>query len=152
MREPESSVLRDFLKEPDFCTDDLELDRLLEAARAKFSDSNPEIRAEALEKLWDAWERLKTIHSDDKKVGIRLLLEEAIPDQTLRARVEEEATALTRIGNEFMIRHTETNKIKLTRTAEVDYLFHRLFALVWLLLTPTRDKRMSRLDEDGAAV
>jgi hypothetical protein len=32
---------------------------------------------------------------------------------------------LTEIGNRFMVRHTETDKIPITESAHVDYLFHR---------------------------
>jgi hypothetical protein len=53
---------------------------------------------------------------------------------TLRQRSEEEALALTEIRNTFMIRHTETNKIPVILSEHVDYLFHRMFALVRLLL------------------
>ncbi len=41
---------------------------------------------------------------------------------------------LTKIGNTFQIRHSETSQVSLTRDAHVDYLFHRMFALIWMLL------------------
>jgi len=44
-----------------FNTGDRTLDVLLEEARTKFSDPNPLIRREALERLWDCWERLKSL-------------------------------------------------------------------------------------------
>jgi hypothetical protein len=40
-------------------TGDTELNRLLEAAREKFLNRSLEVRKEGLEKLRDAWERLK---------------------------------------------------------------------------------------------
>lgn len=33
-----------------------------------------------------------------------------------------------------MIRHTKTNKVPVTESAQVDYLFHRTFAMIRLLL------------------
>jgi hypothetical protein len=48
--------------------------------------------------------------------------------------LEDEATALTQIGNRYMIRHTETDKIPVTESAHVDYLFQRMFAMLMLLL------------------
>ena len=44
---------------------------------------------------------------------------------------------MTNIGNEFNIRHKETDRIKLERVEYIDYLFHRLFALMELLLKRT---------------
>ena len=47
---------------------DSELNELIKSAIKKFKDKNPETRKESLEKLWDAWERLKTIYLElDKK-------------------------------------------------------------------------------------
>ena len=116
-----------------FRTSDSELNKLLSVAVEKFRDPDLSIRTESLEKLWDAWERLKTFHDSNKKISIKLLLEKAIPEQNLREKINEEAKALTKIGNDFMIRHTETNKIKIDRSEDIEYLFHRLFALVYML-------------------
>jgi hypothetical protein len=127
-------VIRDVLSNIHFATGDSELDRLFSVAREKFNDPDPDIRAEALEKLWDAWERLKTIYPGDKRASVTRLLDEAVKEANLRAKVEEEANALTQIGNNFMIRHTETGKTKIERSEHVDYLFHRLFALMWMIL------------------
>jgi len=127
-------VIREVLGTIRFETGDSELDRLLSVAREKFNDPDPDVRAEALEKLWDAWERLKTIFPGDKKASVTRLLDEAVEESNLRAKVEEEAIALTHIGNNFMIRHTETGKPKIERSEHVDYLFHRLFALIWMIL------------------
>jgi hypothetical protein len=114
-------------------TGDSTLDQLLTAAVSKIQDPNPTVRAEALEKLWDAWERLKTILNPDKKRGISKLLQRAFPEPRLRERVDDEANALTRIGNDFMIRHSETTKVAIS-PEHVDYLFHRLLALVHALI------------------
>ncbi|MFC0130687.1 hypothetical protein [Ralstonia solanacearum] len=44
---------------------------------------------------------------------------------------------LTEIGNKFMIRHTETDKVPIVESAQVDYLFHRMFAFIRLVLMAT---------------
>ena len=129
------AFLHESLAQAIFTTGDTELDRLLEASREKFLNRSLDIRRESLEKLWDAWERLKTIENGkDKKASAKVLLDGAANEPTFRQRLEEEAKALTEIGNTFMIRHTETNKIPVVQSEQVDYLFHRMFALVWLLL------------------
>ena len=38
------------------------------------------------------------------------------------------------IGNAFLIRHTETNETPIESEESIDYLFHRLFAMVQFLL------------------
>jgi len=131
-------VLRETLVPAVFKTGDADLDSLLEKAREKFLDPDPTVRGESLEKLWDAWERLKTIEpGKDKKAQSKVLLDKAAAEQTFRDRLEKEARELTDIGNKFRIRHSETNKVPLGPSEHVDYLFHRLFGLIWLLLRAT---------------
>lgn len=111
------------------------LDALLHDACAKFRDPAPKSRAEATEKLWDAWERLKSIEvQGDKRLSVTKLLDQTSPEQTFRGILEAEARALTNVGNAFHIRHFETNKVSLSQPEHYDYLFHRLFALMHLLL------------------
>lgn len=126
-------VLGDLL-ETELRTGDAELDRLISSAIEKFYDPDLEVRREALEKLWDAWERAKTLSDTDKKKGIQQLLELAVPCSALRNRIQQEARALTEIGNQFRIRHSETDQIPIDREIDVDYLFHRLYALLRLVI------------------
>jgi len=134
----EPVVLREALSSAFFQSKDQELNRLLELAREKFRDPDVSIRREAVEKLWGAWERLKTLEpGPNKKKQIETLLEKAIPQSEFRECVNQEAIKLTKIGNDFTIRHTETNKIVLSESEFLDYLFHRLFALIQMLLRRT---------------
>lgn len=132
------AVIDDALARTLFQTGDTELDKLLETARHKFLHRDLEVRRESLEKLWDAWERLKTLEPGDKKSSTKALLDRVTTEPRLRAKLDQEARELTEIGNTFMIRHTETNKIPVTESAQIDYLFHRMFALVRLALRTTR--------------
>jgi hypothetical protein len=99
---------------------------------------DPRLRQEALERIWDAFERLKTIEPGaDKKASVEALLRRAIAEPNLRENVNDDMTDLTWIGNRFMIRHTETDKIPVGESDHVDYLFHRMFAVIRLLLRAT---------------
>jgi hypothetical protein len=130
-------IAQDVLRSSLFSTGDNELDTMLETARTKFLNPNPAVRRESLEKLWDAWERLKTLGpAPDKKASVKALLDSATSEPKLRSILEQEAKSLTEIGNTFQIRHSETTQTLLREDAQVDYLFHRLFALIWLLLHP----------------
>lgn len=127
------------LKSAVFHTGDDVLDGLLEAARRKFTDPDLSVRKEALEKLWDGFERLKTIEAGkDKKAQSQALLTKAIADADLRERIDKDMRELTEIGNQFMIRHTEVGKKPITDSDEVDYLFQRMFGVMRLLLRGTK--------------
>lgn len=134
-------VLGEELKRTIFRTGDRTLDNMLDECRAKFADRNPLVRREALERLWDAWERLKSLADpNDKKRSIKVILDATASEPSLRARLEEEAIELTSIGNSHLIRHSEVSQVPVIDVDHIDYLFHRLFAMIQLLLrkkTPT---------------
>ncbi|MCA1404661.1 hypothetical protein I6F26_10335 [Ensifer sp. IC3342] len=130
-------VLREALASAMFRTQDAALNGMLEAARSKFLDPDVEIRREALEKLWDAWERLKTLGSGAKKPAqIAALLDAAAGHSSprLRQALEDDALGLTHIGNKLQIRHTEKDAERIEKGEHVDYLFHRLFSLIQLVI------------------
>ncbi len=122
-----------------FHTGDAETDRLLEAARQRILSPKPDDRRDALEKLWDAFERLKTLEPGaDKRVQADALLDQvAAPGSGFRQALGREAAELTRIGNSFRIRHSETTQEALTSLDQVDYLFTRMFAFVRMILKGT---------------
>lgn len=128
-------VLGEELKRTVFRTGDHILDVMLEECRTKFSDRNPLIRREALERLWDAWERLKSLADPgNKKNSIKTILDGVVSDPSLRIRLEEETSTLTSIGNSHLIRHSEVKQVPVIDVDHVDYLFHRLFAMIQLIL------------------
>ncbi|GIK82741.1 MAG: hypothetical protein BroJett024_38460 [Alphaproteobacteria bacterium] len=129
-------VLREVLASAMFRTGDSELDALLEKARGKFLNADISVRRESLEALWDAWERLKILNGPDKKTQFAVMLDKtAGPSSPLfREAIEKEARELTRLGNDLQIRHAETNREPVVESGHVDYLFHRLFALVAAVL------------------
>ena len=122
-----------------FQTGDAETDRLLEAARQRFVSPKPEDRQDALEKLWDAFERLKTLEPGaNKRVQADALLDRVAPQGSgIREALGREAAELTSIGNSFRIRHSETTQEVLTSLDQVDYLFTRMFAFVRVILKGT---------------
>lgn len=129
-----SPVLEDTLSSAVFDTGDATLDTLLESARTMILDPDPKVRLDSLDKLWDAWERVKTVEGPDKRKSVEALLAKAASAPDFRTVLEDEANVLTKIGNKFSIRHSETTQVDLDSTEQVEYLFHRLFCLIWLLL------------------
>lgn len=133
------TVLRESLSSSILRTGDQVLDKMLEESRVKFLNPDPAIRRESLERLWDCWERLKSLEDpNNKRHSVESLLSKASPDTAFRTALDAEAQALTNIGNSFHIRHTEVSQTAVTDSAHVDYLFHRLYCMVQLLLTKRR--------------
>ena len=132
-----SPVITKELASAEFVTGDSELDLILESARLKFLNPRVEIRREAMLELWNAWERLKTIgKGPSKKEQITSLLDNAAGSAfpKFRERLETEALELTSIGNNHQIRHTEVTQEKVENSQHIDYLFHRLFGMIQLIL------------------
>ena len=88
----------------------------------------------AIEKLWDAFERTKTLAGDDKKKSVETILRKASGNDHVFLLLNDEAQSLTAIGNQFRIRHFETDKTPLTDMRHIEYLFFRMYALLKLML------------------
>jgi hypothetical protein len=129
-------VLDEHLCSAVFRTGDTTLDEMLEESRKKFLNPDIVVRREALERLWDSWERIKTLDNPaNKKQSVLSLIERASADANFRSILNNEAKSLTDIGNTFHIRHTEVLQTRIEDSKHIDYLFHRLFALIQLLLS-----------------
>ena len=132
------SVMHEILDQATFNTGDIQLDGLLEGARNKYLNRSLLVRREALEKLWDAWERLKSLEvPKNKKESVKILLDKAATEQLFRETLERDACELTSIGNHFMIRHTEVDRTPISGSEQIDYFFFRMFSMIWLLLRTT---------------
>lgn len=87
----------------------------------------------AVEKLWDAFERLKTYYSPslDKKQSVEKIIDDMSDSETnFKAIYTNEFNTLTNIGNNFRIRHHETTKIDITDNRQYDYFYKRCLALI----------------------
>ena len=96
------------------------------------------MRREGLEKLWDAFERLKTVTTGkEKKAQVTALIESAYTDADARTRFNTEFGELTSIGNTYNIRHFETNKLPIPDDSFVDWLFPRCYSAIHAILDKT---------------
>lgn len=141
--------VRNIVERLDPATGDDRLDELLHEARSLYTSRAAPDRAIAVERMWDAFERLKTIDlpGGDKKRSVRALLNHL--DAGWRPVVEAEMEALTRLGNEYEIRHFET-RAKALPSSVGDYLFARMGALVTELLSASDRLRTSDSEHDWA--
>lgn len=114
---------------------DSTLDAMLREAIKRFRDPAPESRKAAVERLWDAWERLKSLEaSGNKRLSVQALSERAATSTSFHAVLEAEAQTLTDIGNHYHIRHFEQDRSEIPTIELYDYLFHRMYALLHLFL------------------
>lgn len=116
-------------------SEDKDLDHLLEESRTKFFSRSPSDHRVALENLWRAWERIKSMANEDKKKSVNIIIKTLASETTLQDRLDKEAKELTEIGNSYFIRHTEVNQKPLTDPDQIDYLFYRMFAMILLMLS-----------------
>lgn len=103
---------------------------LLQEAANYYDKGNLKI---AVEKLWDAFERLKTYYSptlDKKKSVSRIIGDMSGQKAHYMDLFEKEFFELTQIGNSFRIRHHETTKINIEDDRHYDYFYKRCLSLI----------------------
>ena len=110
------------------------LKQSLKDAIFKHSRPRPEDVRDSVEKIWDAFERLKTYYiSLNKKESVTQIIRDISGEnEELSVVIEAEFKALTDIGNNFRIRHHETNRNDITDINHYDYFFNRCWSLIVL--------------------
>lgn len=105
---------------------------LLNEAIAKHKQPSFQAHRDAAEKIWDALERLKTFYTDmDKKGSVSKIVKDMAGGQAaFQTLFDAEFKTLTDIGNNFRIRHHETNKVDITDIRHYDYFFNRCLSLI----------------------
>lgn len=112
------------------------LKELVEQATTLYNSKIISDKQLAVEKIWDALERLKTYYSnlDKKKSSEKIISDMSNLNDKYKELFNDEFLKLTKIGNDFRIRHHETNKIDIIDNNYYDYFFHRCYALIDLAL------------------
>jgi hypothetical protein len=96
----------------------------------------------AIGKLWDAFERTKTLEGGKKNESADKILRQASNgSEDFFKLLKAEVKSLTDIGNNFQIRHFETDKIPLTDIRHITYLFFRMYVLLKLMLEAMEQPR-----------
>lgn len=116
-------------------TGDGELDMLIERGRSLVASRRPAERLTGIQSLWAALERLKTIDvpgKNKKRLSAEALLGR-IGSEPIRALVRADLSAVTAIGNEFRVRHHETDVAELPEEA-YDYFIGRVVTVLHVLL------------------
>lgn len=109
---------------------------LLITAIQKHKSPHPSDQRDAVEKIWDAFERLKSYYTSlsKKDSADKIIFDMADSKSEYISLFETEFKALTVIGNDFRIRHHETNKFDITDQRHYDYFFNRCLSLIALAI------------------
>lgn len=110
------------------------LKELLNEAISLHKRADYSAHKDAVEKIWDALERLKTYNTEfDKKHSLEKIMKDmACQNDAFLKLFDEEFGTLTTIGNSFRIRHHETDKKEIVEQQHYDYLFNRCLSLIAL--------------------
>lgn len=125
------NVNTDLLFNQDSKTNDQQLNDLIKESKNRFL--NPRDKNIAIEKIWDAFERIKTYYNKDKKTSLDILLDK-VSSEIDRDEINNEFRTLTNIGNGYTIRHHEKGKIEINDETQIDYLYFRVLALIDLCI------------------
>lgn len=116
-------------------SNDNDLKSLIEAANSLYRKNTSDDSQLALEKIWDALERSKTYFGTDKKQSVaRIKKCVSEDDEQIAQMIDDELNTLTRIGNQYQIRHFERGKYLISNKKVRDYLFNRCLGLINLIL------------------
>lgn len=97
---------------------------------------NPRARQDSVEKIWDALERLKSYYTTlgKKRSSEKIVNDMANGNDDFVDLFNNEFKMLTEIGNDYRIRHHETNTIDIIDVRYYDYFFNRCLSLIALAI------------------
>lgn len=115
------------------------LKELLVIATQKHKSPYPEEQKEAVEKLWDAFERLKSYYAtkkEEKRQSIETLVTDISGgEEYFKQLFDKEIRTLTEdIGNSCHIRHSEVWQVDITDIRHYDYFYNRCLSLIALAI------------------
>lgn len=109
---------------------------LLDEAIALHRQPRISAHKDAVEKVWDALERLKTHYTSlDKKNSMKKVIRNISSGKAeFDTLFNTEFKALTDIGNKYRIRHHETDRFEISDVRHYDYFFNRCLSLIALAI------------------
>lgn len=132
----------DLINKQDEVQEDTKINEIIEESKLYMRSDDSSKKQIALEKIWDAFERLKTVYEDkgSKKSKIENLIEKiSYGSESNKIMLNDEFLELTRIGNEYQIRHFEKEKNELTSDEFREYLYFRMLSLISFCIKQTKE-------------
>ncbi|MBD8956884.1 MAG: hypothetical protein EGQ83_00160 [Holdemanella biformis] len=123
-----------------FKIDDSGFNELITKSFELYKESEIEL---ATQKLWDAFERIKTydkrLHKNKSAENLVFFMSKGNADY--KEILDKEFRNFTSIRNDFRIRHHETFENDIIYKEHYDYLFHRCLALLRLATKAVRENK-----------
>ena len=138
-RKEESGIMSDEIEAEIAAITEPGLKELLVTAIQKHKSPYPEDQKDAVEKIWDAFERLKSYYAS-KKEEKRQSIDKIVTDisggeEYFKQLFDKEIRTLTDdIGNACHIRHSEVWQVDITDIRHYDYFFNRCLSLIALAI------------------
>ena len=91
----------------------------------------------AVEKLWDAFERVKTYYYprlNKKESANKIITDLSKDNDNFKSLFEDEFKKLTSIGNSYRIRHHEKNTIDINSNLHYKYFYKRCYSLISIVI------------------
>ncbi len=90
----------------------------------------------AVEKIWDAFERIKTYYPtlDKKKSAEKIINDISYGNEHIKKMFDNEFKVLTDTGNSYRIRHHEINKIDISKELHYKYFYKRCLSLISVIV------------------
>lgn len=126
----QNKLQRELIYIETYKSNDIETNNLLIKAKQAFLEDDIQT---ALEKIWDAFERVKTLCDIDKRTSVQKICKALSYDLSFDVYNDEYAL-LTKLGNNYQIRHFETYKKEIKGNETKKYLFFRVLSLINLTL------------------
>ena len=110
------------------------LEELIRAAEDLYNQGN---YSYAVEKIWDAFERIKTYYHptlNKKKSAEKIIQDISFGNENVKMIFDVEFKTLTDIGNNYRIRHHEKNKTDISNDLHYEYFYKRCLSLISILI------------------
>lgn len=134
----ENSVLSKAIESTVLQVKEKGLRELLEDAILAYKTPHPTAQQNAVEKIWDALERLKSYYATskkDKSVSIGTIVVAISGDNDyFQTLFDNEFRVLSEIGNSCFIRHSEVYQNQINDSRHYDYFFNRCLSLIALAI------------------
>ena len=128
-----SSINNSFLLDSTLKINEVGLEELIRVAEDLYGKGK---YSYAVEKIWDAFERIKTSYPTlDKKKSVEKIINDiSYGSEQIKKMFDNEFKILTDIGNSYRIRHHEINRIDISKELHYKYFYKRCLALISIIL------------------
>jgi len=107
------------------------INQKIEESKIYIRSKNSNKKQIALEKIWQSFERLKTIYGENKRKSITTLINKVSYDsEKTKGVLQDEFKILTDIGNTYQIRHFENGTEPIPTDSFKEYLYFRILSLI----------------------